>query len=396
MQELLLEFQLMLTRVPSGYERYLFGQVDLSNRLVAIKGARGTGKTTLLLQLAQQKLDIQTTLYVSMEHIYFYDNKLYDLAKEFDQNGGTHLLLDEAHKYPNWSREIKLIYDSLPELSILFTSSSVLELHRSEADLSRRLISYHLKALSFREFIYFDTKIKLPPHSLDKVVENHTEIARNILQHLKPLPLFKKYLQYGAYPYYIEGESVYLQKLRRTIDLTIETDIAAVESMNYASLLNLKKLLKAIASSAPFTPNISKLSRHINLSRNQLVKAIKILERAGLLNALYRESTGIGSLTKPEKLYLNNTNLMYAIDSRQVDVGNVRETFFANQMRDVYDIHLSPKVDFLVDRRYSIEVGGKNKKQRQLAGLDNAFVAKDDIEIGIGNVIPLWLFGFCY
>lgn len=396
MEDLILEFQTRIARTQTAYTRYLYGQIDLNNRLIAIKGARGIGKTTLLMQLAKNKLPVDSTLYVSLEHIYFYENNLYELAKRFHAYGGTHLLLDEVHKYPKWSREIKLIYDNFSDLNIIFTSSSILEILQSESDLSRRMISYHLKELSFREFIYFEKNKDFPKFELVHILSNHNQIASEIIEDLKPLPLFMKYLQMGAYPYYKENETWFKSKLMHTVDLIIETDVPAVERLDYDSLLNMKKLLRAIASSAPFVPNISKLSSHIGISRNQLVAAIKILERSGLLIALYKNNSGIGALTKPEKLFLNNTNLMYALDSNEVNVGNLRETFFVNQITQIHEINLAETTDFIVDRKFSFEIGGKNKRQKQIQGLNDAYIVKDEIEVGAKNIIPLWLFGFLY
>lgn len=396
MEELLLEFQSKIARISTDIQRYLVRTIDMNNRLIAVKGARGSGKTTLLLQLAKLHLPLQTTLYISLDHIYFFDNKLYDLAKHFVQFGGTHLLLDEVHKYPNWSREIKLIYDNFSELNVIFTSSSMLEIYKAESDLSRRAVSYYLKELSFREFITFETKKILPSFSFLEILAHHNQFATEILSDLKPLPLFEKYLKTGVYPYYKENESLYIQKLQNTINLIIEIDINAVEDVQYETLVKLKKLLIIIASSAPFTPNITKLSEKVGVSRNMLVQSIKILERAGLINELYKDTSGIGVLTKPEKLYLNNSNLMYALANENTNVGNVRETFFLNQFKGLYEINLSPTADFIIDKKYTFEIGGKNKSKKQILNTTNAYVAKDGIEIGVGNIIPVWLFGFMY
>ena len=396
MEDLIVEFQTKIARISLEFQRYLVAQIDLNNRLIAVKGARGAGKTTLLLQLAKIKLPLQSTLYVSMDHIYFFDNKLYNLAKQFSQFGGTHLLLDEVHKYPDWSREIKLIYDNFPELNIIFTSSSMLEIYKSESDLSRRAVSYNLKELSFREFIAFETKKQLTVYSFLEILNNHNQIATELLGKIKPLPLFEKYLKIGVYPYYKENESQYFQKLHNTINLIIEVDINAVEDLQYDTLIKLKKLLVTVASSAPFTPNITKLSEKVGVTRNMLVQSIKILERAGLLNELYKDNSGIGVLTKPEKLYLNNTNLMYALAKENTNLGNVRETFFLNQFKGLYEINRSETADFLIDKTYTFEIGGKNKGKKQLATLENSYVAKDNIEVGIGRMIPVWLFGLMY
>ena len=396
MENLLLEFQSKIVRVSLDIQRYLVHQMDLRNRLIAVKGARGAGKTTLLLQVAKLHLPLSSTLYVSLDHIYFFDNKLYDLAKQFTQFGGTHLLLDEVHKYPNWSREIKLIYDNFPELNVIFTSSSMLEIYKSESDLSRRAVAYFLKELSFREFLSFEVNKTFQAYSFSEILENHTTIATELLKEIKPLPLFEKYLKTGIYPYYKENESLYIQKLQNTINLIIEIDINAVEDLQYDTLVKLKKLLITIASSAPFTPNITKLSEKVGVSRNMLVQSIKILERAGLVNELYKNTSGIGVLTKPEKLYLNNSNLMYALDQENTNIGNVRKTFFVNQFKGLHEINLSTSADFIIDQTYTFEIGGKNKTKKQIDHLSNAYVAKDNIEIGFGNIVPVWLFGFMY
>jgi len=395
-EALLLEFQSKVAGISLDIQRYLVHQIDLENRLIAIKGARGSGKTTLLLQLAKLYLPLDSTLYVSLDHIWFFDNKLYDLAKRFAQYGGTHLLLDEVHKYPDWSREIKLIYDNFPELKVIFTSSSALEIYKSESDLSRRAVSYSLKELSFREFILFETGKVFPAYSLPEILDNHNSIAVELLKEIKPILLFSKYLKTGVYPYYRENEDFYIQKLQNTINLIIEVDINSVESLHFETLVKLKKLLITIASSVPFTPNITKLSEKVGVSRNMLIQSIQILERAGLVTELYKDTSGIGVLTKPEKLYLNNSNLIYALAKENTNIGNVRETFFLNQFKELHEINLYEKGDFLIDQTYIFEVGGKNKTKKQIVGLENAFVAKDDIEIGFGNIIPVWLFGFLY
>lgn len=396
MEELVEEFQKKLVYTSQDFERYLLTTIDFNNRLIVIKGARGAGKTTLLLQMAKYYLPTSDCLCISLDHIYFYKNSLYALAKSFEMMGGKHLLLDEVHKYSNWSREIKLIYDNFPALQVILTSFSLLQIYQSESDLSRRAVTYHLKELSFREFIALKTGMALPTYSFSEILENHTAIAHELLKHIKPLPLFANYLKIGAYPYFIENEDTYAQKLLNTINLVIEIDINAVEKLNYETLINLKKLLVAIASSVPFTPNISKLSEKIGVSRNGLLQAIKILGRASLITELYKDNKGIGVLTKPEKIYLNNTNLMYALAQENTNIGNLRETFFLNQFMGLHTIHLSEVSDFIINQKYTFEIGGKNKTKKQIAGIPKAYIAKDAIEIGFANQIPVWLFGFMY
>ncbi len=383
----------------SKKKRYLINNIDWSNRLIGIKGARGSGKTTLLLQYLKFKLPKNSEpLYVSLDNLYFLENTLIDLAEEFSLHGGTHLFLDEVHKYPNWSRELKLIYDQFPNLKTVFTSSSMLEIYKGESDLSRRAVTYFLKELSFREFVYFEKGYKLPVLTLENLLENHKEIARDIKQKLHQYPIkeFKNYLKYGSYPYFLENKDSYQQKLIQTINLIIETDLNAVENITYEDSLKIKKLLIAIAQSVPFTPNISKLSKRLNINRSFLINAIKLLNRADLVMELFKPTKGVGLLTKPQKLYLNNTNLILALGKQNAKIGTMRETFFANQMKHLHEIHLAEKGDFLIDRKYTFEIGGKGKTTKQIKNIENSYIVKDDIEIGSLNIIPLYLFGLLY
>ena len=382
----------------SGKERYLLSDIDWSNRLIGIKGARGSGKTTLLLQYIKFKLPKEAEpLYASLDDLYFLDNTLISLAKEFVLQGGTHLFLDEVHKYPNWSRELKLIYDQLPKLKTVFTSSSMLEIYRGESDLSRRAVAYHLKELSFREFVLFDKGIELPQVSLEYLLKNHKAIARQVKKELPtPIKDFKNYLKYGAYPFFMENKESYIQKLTQTINLILEVDLNATENMTYENSYKIRKLLVAIAQSVPFTPNITKLSERLGMNRSFLLNAIKILNRADLIMELFQPTKGVGALTKPQKLYLNNTNLVVALGKQNVNEGTLRETFFANQMKHLYEIHLADKGDFIIDRKYTFEIGGKGKSSKQISGVKNSFVVRDDMEVGSLNIIPLYLFGLLY
>ena len=395
----LFTFQEQLLEAISSKQRYLLNEIDWSNRLIGIKGARGSGKTTLLLQYIKFKLSKEKeSLYTTLDDLYFLNNTLVSLAKEFVLRGGTHLLLDEVHKYPNWSRELKLIYDQFPNLYIVFTSSSMLEIYKGESDLSRRAVTYNLKELSFREFIQFENNHEnIPKFELSELLKNHKEIARSLKPFVQnPIKHFDNYLKYGAYPYYLENKNSYLLKLSQTINLILEVDLNAVENMPYEDSRKIKKLLVAIAQSAPFIPNVTKLSERLGISRTFLLNAIKLLNRADLVMELYKPTKGIGAFTKPEKLYLNNTNLVYALDEKNAEIGTLRETFFANQMKHLHDIHLAEKGDFLVDRSYTFEIGGKEKTSKQIQGVKNSFVVRDDMEVGALNVIPLYLFGFLY
>ena len=379
------------------FERYLYSKINWNNRLISIKGARGTGKTTILLQYAKSLLKEQKkVIYIAMDDLFFLKNNLLELAEKFEQLGGTYLLIDEVHKYPNWSREIKLIYDDLPNLNVVFTSSSILEIFKSESDLSRRVVNYDLKELSFREFLELSKTYKSSNFKIEDLLKNHTEIATDLLQSFKPIPAFNEYLKNGVYPYFLEDIESYHQKIRNTINLIIDVDIHAVENIDYQLLTKLKKLLFMISTNIPFTVNVSKLSETIGVSRPTLIHALSLLERARLIVQMHKSNKGIGILTKPEKVYLNNTNLAYALADDQINIGSNRETFFVNQLSGLHTVELSEKADFIVDGRYTFEVGGKNKKQLQIQGVPDSYIVKDSIEIGIGNIIPLYLFGLTY
>ncbi len=384
-----------INNCPRRFYRYLYNKINYNNRLISVLGARGTGKTTLLLQIGF-KFSNQTTLYVALDDLFFSSSSLYGLAEEFNKRGGELLLLDEVHKYPNWSRELKLIYDDFPNLKTLFTSSSILDIYKGESDLSRRALSYHLKELSFREFLLFHKSISLPTFRLNDILNNHESITNDLLQKFKPLQFFHEYLQVGAYPYYDGEKEEYYQKLRQTISLIFDVDMAATQNINYANIAKLKRLLYILAVNVPFTPNISKLSERIGINRNYLVEAIHFMEKAELISALNKQSKSIRTLSKPDKIWMQNTNLSYAISNSEPDIGNLRETFFISQMQHIHEIKLSEKADFLVDDTIVFEVGGKSKDKKQINGLENAFVVKDNIETGVFNVIPLWIFGLLY
>ena len=396
MENLLLLSQQKIQRTSLNFSRYLLNQIDLNQRLIAIKGARGVGKTTLLLQLAKRYGDNTSVAYVAMDDLFFNDTKLYDFASDFSKHGGKVLLLDEVHKYPNWSREIKLIYDNFQDLKIIFTSSSILEIFKSESDLSRRLISYNLNELSFREFLEFERGITVPLLSLEDIILKHNQIVLDLLADFKPIMHFKNYLNYGCYPYFKEKKEFYHQKLMQTINLIIEVDLLTVQHIDYAHITKIKRLLYVLASSVPFVPNVSKLSESTNMSRASLINSLENLKKSCLIDYLQKNKEGIAALRKPDKLYLRNTNLIFALAESNANIGNLRETFFLNQLSFNNTVRLAEKGDFIVNSEFTFEVGGKNKSKAQISGIENAFVVKDDIEIGINKTIPLWLFGLMY
>jgi uncharacterized protein len=377
--------------------RYLYSKIDWSNRLIAIKGARGVGKTTLILQYIKKNFNNdESALYVSLDDIYFSANSLIDLADSFYKRGGKVLLLDEVHKYPTWSQEIKNIYDNYPFLKIVFTSSSILQINKGYADLSRRLVTYNLNGLSFREFLEMSGVSEFPVIELNDILNSGKDIEDDINAKIRPLLHFQKYLQYGYYPYFLENIGSYHQKLLSAINQTLENDLPATQSIDYASIYKIKKLLYIIANSVPFKPNVSKLSEYIHTSRGTLIQYLELLSNAQIIKLLNTDSLGIGYLAKPEKIYLQNTNIMYALASETVNSGNVRETFFFNQVGNLYDLTLPKEGDFMVDQKWTFEVGGQNKTRKQIAGIPGSFVVADNIEYSFGNKIPLWMFGFLY
>lgn len=397
MENLISESHQRVYNVSLKFVRYLYDRINWKNRLIAIKGARGVGKTTLLLQYIKKSLPTDhTVLYIPLDHTYFYNNTLLDLADQFVLNGGKYLFLDEIHKYINWSRELKLIYDKHVNLKVVFTSSSILEIYKGESDLSRRAVSYVMNELSLREYVELKKEIKLPTISFNELLTDNVDFAFKIKEKISPLFEIKSYLRNGAYPFFIEGESEYSQKLLSTLNQILENDLTTVHKLDYILIAKIKKLLFAISSSAPFKPNISKLSERVNVTRPTLMNFLNYLEKALLIYQLRSENIGISILAKPEKLYIHNTNLVNILSDENMNIGNVRETFFINQISVNHKVNYTKVSDFIIDNRYVFEIGGKNKGKKQISNFKNSFIVKDDIELGAMNVLPLWLFGFLY
>lgn len=394
---LLLQSNSIIEQVTLKFERYLLSKINWNNRLIAIKGARGSGKTTLILQYIAKNLQTDhTVLYISMEDMYFYQNTLISLADEFVLNGGKNLFLDEVHKYPNWAREIKLIYDKHKNLKIVFTSSSILEIYKAKYDLSRRAVEYYLKELSLREYVELNSGISLPAYSFNEILKNHTSISKEIGTKIKPVFEFNNYTKKGSYPYFVEGKNEYDQKLKNTINLVLENDLPAVHNIDFSAIHKLKKLLYAVATSSPFKPNISKLSEKIGVSRPTLLMFLDYLEKAEIIYQLHTSNIGISNLAKPEKIYMHNTNILKVVASENFNTGTVRETFFLNQTSTTETVNYSKQTDFIVNHKFSFEIGGKKKSRKQIRNIENSYIVKDNIDNGITNIIPLWLFGFLY
>ena len=400
MKQLFLAFYRKLEVTNLKFERYLKSQIDWNNRLTAITGARGTGKTTLLLQHIKEQYgkNPEDVLYVSLDNIYFSNNNLYSLADDFYSFGGRVLYLDEVHKYAGWSQEIKNIYDDFPKLKIVFTGSSMLQIFKADADLSRRVRHFQLFGLSFREFLIFEGLLQKAqmPFSLEEILENHVSISQNLLKDITPLPAFQKYLQYGYYPYYKEDIKGYGERVLQTFNTVMESDLPNVESIDFYSIIRIKKLFYVLSEMVPFTPNISQLSQMIDVTRKSLTHYLQLLEKSHSVLLLRQKASGIRQMVKPEKIYLQNTNYNYALSAENPEIGNLRETFFFNQLQQNHKVTYTEQTDFCIDGKYYFEIGGKSKTTKQIKNLDNSFLALDGLTTGFRNEIPLWLFGFLY
>lgn len=382
--------QLILSQINISFLRYKYYELDWTRRVFGIVGPRGVGKTTMVLQYIKQKLSLQDSLYITLDHIYFSTHTLIDVADKFYKEGGKHLIIDEVHKAFNWSVQLKQIIDSYPNMQIIFTGSSILDIYRGVADLSRRAPIYEMQGLSFREYLVLYHGIQTPTWNLDDLINQRVTLPN--VEH--PLPLFNDYLKRGYYPFE-RIASDFSTNLMQVINRTMETDIPLYANINISVARKLQNLLVVIAESVPFKPNYKKLAEVTGISRNDIADYIYYMERAGMLMSLHDTTQGIRSIGKSHKLYVDNTNLMYVLSPENIDKGNLRETFFLNQMRVKYPVIASQKADFEIGK-YVFEVGGKNKNQKQLDNNPNGYIVKDDIEFGYRNVIPLWAFGLTY
>jgi predicted AAA+ superfamily ATPase len=397
MNDLIRESAMLISAAPASYSRLDVLNADWNNRLIAVQGHRGSGKTTALLQYLRQKPDQSACIYISLDHFFFQKQSLYETVSALYQQGYNLFVLDEVHKYLNWSVEIKSLYDSYKKISVIFTGSSALQIYKSNADLSRRAVDYHLPVLSFREFIQLETGIRLQPVALETLLKDHVDLAFSYSKKIgSPLKYFRQYMEIGCYPFYLENKAAYSSKLMRTTNLVLETDIAAVTNMPYHSIYKMKKLLAYIAQSVPFKPNVTKLAEAIEAKRETTMLYLEHLQRAGIIRMLSVAGKTLGPLTKPDKIYLDNPNLAFALALGDVNTGNNREAFFLSHLSKNELVQASPVSDFMVNEKYTFEIGGKNKQSKQVRGVSKSFVVKDDLLTGAGNEIPLWLFGLLY
>lgn len=379
----------LISEVSMEFVRHPYNSINWNNRMLGVIGPRGVGKTTLLLQYIKNNLPLKETLYVTAEDFYFANNRLIDVASEFVKWGGKHLFIDEIHKYPDWSKELKLLYDYHPDLKIVFSGSSVLDIKKGSADLSRRAVMFYMQGLSFREYLAFAYQLRIRPYTLEEILANKLQLKE--IPH--PLPLFQEYLKKGYYPF--AAEEGFQIKLMQVVNQTLEVDIPSFANMNVSTGRKLKQLMAIIAESVPFKPNMSKIAELLSISRNNVGDYFLYMEEAGMIMQARNPTEGIRALGKVEKIYLENPNLVFSLANQHQDKGNLRETFFMNQLKVTHAITSSPIADFRVDA-IDFEIGGKNKSGKQLSQAKNGYLVKDDIETGYLNTIPLWNFGFLY
>ena len=392
METLIATSRELVNRVDTNYIRDFHSQINWNSRLVAILGSRGVGKTTLMLQHIKLHDDASKSLYVVADDFYFTTHRIEDFARSFMLQGGKNLYIDEIHKYKGWSTEIKNIYDKMPDLKVTYSGSSILELEKGGADLSRRKVEYTLPGLSFREYVNISKGWNLPAYTLQEIIAGKVDFPT---EQARPLQLFTEYLRYGYYPFFKEGD--YGMRLKGVIKQIVEEDIPKFADMEIASVQKLKKLLYMLAQSVPFKPNYSKLERDLGISRNALPKYLLYLEKAGLIAILREKAKGIKILEKMEKVYLQNPNQAYVLSEDLPNIGNIRETIFITWMQTGHFISSSAVSDFEVDG-LTFEIGGKKKGKKQIAEIPQGqgFIVKDDTEYVYQNAIPLWMFGFIY
>lgn len=379
----------LLRETTTEFHRYMYDRINWESRMIGLTGPRGVGKTTLILQYIKEQMMREDSLYVTAEDLYFAENKLVDLADSFVKMGGKHLFIDEVHKYKNWSTELKLIYDYHPELKVVFTGSSVLDINKGAADLSRRAVMYQMQGLSFREYLKLFRGVEIGQYDLQEIISHKVDMPAGF----RPLAYFNDYLERGYYPFALDSD--FDLRLQQIINQSLETDIPQYAEMNVATGRKLKQLLAIIARSVPFKPNISTIATALGASRNSIADYCLYIEQAGMIAQLRDKTGGVRGLGKVEKIYLDNTNLVYGLGRESADIGNIRETFFLNQMRVKHDVICANIADFTIDDM-TFGVGGKSKKQKQLLGEKNGYIVKDDIESGYANIIPLWQLGLEY
>ena len=397
MLSLLEQSERLLAHTTLDFKRFLHNKIKWDNRLIGIKGARGTGKTTLLLQwLKEQNVSSDKAAYFSLDDLYFTQHSLKETVEHFYKQGGKILVLDEVHKYKNWSKEIKNSYDFYPDLKIVFTGSSIIDISKQEGDLSRRALMYELPGLSFREYLAMKQVINFPAIELTELINDTSKIKKQFPTDFRPLAHFSDYLIYGYYPFILEDQDSVHQRINQLIRTIVELDMAELKDFDIRNARKLLQLIYVIAQQVPFKPNITSLAEKTGIHRNSLNSYLYYLEQAKIISLLYPAGRSTAILQKPEKIFLNNTSLLYALAENQAEKGSVRETFFLSQLIVSNNVTLPKQGDFLVNNTYTFEIGGKGKGNKQINTIKNSYLVKDDIETPVLGTIPLWMFGFLY
>lgn len=385
-----------LAQVTLDFKRYLYPQINWDARVIGIKGERGVGKTTMLLQRIKEKyVNPDDTFYMSLDHYWFKTHTLQDLVTFLYNHGITEMYIDEVHKYKDWSSILKNLVDQYADLRIVYTGSSLLEIDNSKVDMSRRQTPYILKGMSFREYLQYEGILQMEAVPLEVLLSNHAAVAMNIISKTKVLKEFNKYMEHGVYPFYKESGSDFLVRLKEVVNTVIESDLPAVEKITYETIEKCKKLFMIIAENVPLQPNVERLAQSLSTTRDTLLSILYNLDKAEVLALHTVELKSYKKLVNPAKIYLGNTNLMYAFTPK-VEVGTLRETFFIDQLSAVSTVQMPAKGDFLIDGKYLFEVGGPSKDFEQIAGIKNSYIGADEMETGYGAIIPLWMFGLLY
>ena len=390
METLLAKSAKKVFSVNGKVKRLIYDNIQWTERLILLLGYRGVGKTTIMLQRLE-KIG-EKGIYFSLDDLYFESNRLVTVVEQLYALGYRSFFMDEVHRYQFWSKDLKQLYDDFEDINLIATGSSILEVAKGQADLSRRAIVYHIQGLTFREYLQFEKKLELNPIDLETILEQHHEITADLLEQFSFERDFSNYLKIGYFPFYKENKSVYYQKLSETMNLVIDIDIAPFEELNYSTVRTMKKLLFVISQSVPFTPNITKLSEQLGAPRNTILRLLDLLDQAKIIKLLRAENEKLSYLQKPEKIFFENTNFVYLFAEGKANVGSVRETFFFNQLIQKHRVTASKFGDFMVDEKYTFEVGGPNKNFQQIKGVPNSYLAID-VKNSVGNKVPLWLFG---
>lgn len=385
-----------IENTPTAFHRYLYYKINWNSMVVGIKGAKGVGKTTLMLQHIKETFDdLDKAFYISLDNIWFTTHSLTELVEYIYTHGGTHIFLDEVHKYPAWQIVLKNLADDYPDLHIAYTGSSMLKIDHSQADMSRRQLMYTLHGLSFREYLEYESGYSVSPLTIEDLLTRHSKAASAIAKEIKVQPMFEQYLHHGYYPFYKQDIEGFDTKLQEVVDAVLMDDLPAVEDVTFATIQKTRKLLMILAERCPQTPKMNELYSALETTRDQGIKMLYALERAAMINLVTTQSKNVKTLVKPDKILMNNSNLMFAL-TPHADIGAIRESFFFNQLSAVSEVFYPEKGDFYIDRKYTFEVGGRKKTFEQIKDMDNSFLAVDNTEIGHANRIPLWMFGLLY